>query len=123
MAMRMPRFLKPNDHFADFHIAESPARLHALGEPAEIIPFPGCVEQNPQPSIEMIPAKAQLRSRRLSDNRRPNEDRYETTFTATGGSPIELLRTLASLLESDADMQRPASNGEPVVLDIRLIAG
>lgn len=121
MAMRMPRFLKPTDHFTEFHATEATARLHAVGDPAEIIPFPRPSQQSP--AIAVVPAKAQLRTRRLSDNRRADEARYETTFTANSGSPIEMLRALASLLETDADMLRPASPGEPVVLDIRLIAG
>jgi hypothetical protein len=119
--MRMPRFIKPNgavpNAFAD-------TQLRPLGEPAAIIPFPGAFEQETTTGpVSRVPARVQLRTRRLSDNQRPEEDRYEAAFIASDASPVELLRSLTAMLEEVNDLKRSASVAEPVILDIHLIAG
>jgi len=123
MAMRMPRFLKPSDHLDDIRSNVSGPTMRVLGDPAEIIPFPGTNEQSVVPMVESVAARAQVRTRRFMDHTRPEEDRYETSFSAASGSPVDLVRALMSLLEGEIDMHRPANQSEPLILDIRLIAG
>ena len=119
----MPRFLKPTDHLDDIRPTASGPTMWAIGEPAEIIPFPGSNGQPAAPPVQSVAARAQVRTRRFKEHSRPDEDRYETSLAAAGGSPVELLKALSTLLEGELDMHRPANQSEPLVLDIRLIAG
>lgn len=119
----MPRFIKPGEFtpgsgdMADTH-------LRPLGDPAPIIPFPGAVENDATSErAARIPARVQVRTRRLSDHRRPAEDRYEASFETADSSPVELLKSLTLLLEEVNELKRSASISEPVIVDIHLIAG
>ncbi|MGE3797219.1 MAG: hypothetical protein AB7G88_05190, partial [Thermomicrobiales bacterium] len=85
MAMRMPRFLKPISLPNPHHAPDSLALL-TKGEPAEIIPFPAPSESESPSLRSTVTARAELRSRRLRESRRPAEDRFEATLLGTTGS-------------------------------------
>ncbi len=122
MAMRMPRFLRSIEHRTLESVESTPPRLRTVGESAEILrfPLPPAADRTSEPGI---PARAELRTRRFTGFTGPEEERYEASFATAGSSPLELLQTLTSMLENVGDLQQRSGAEEPLVIDIRLVAG
>lgn len=122
MAMRMPRFQKQATLVVENHdIAVQP---RTLGTHAPIIPFPGLFDQSQNPeATATVPARVQVRTRRLREHRRAEEDRFEASFDVAQATPAELLRALTAMLEEMTELRRAATATEPLILDIHLVAG
>src|SRR5688572_11061764 len=122
MAMRMPRFLRASEHQTLESFESVPPRLRAVGEAAEILrfPVPPAADRTTDPGI---PARAELRTRRFTGFTGPEEERYEASFATSGSSSLELLQTLTAMLENVGDFQQRSGAEEPLVIDIRLVAG
>jgi hypothetical protein len=67
-------------------------------------------------------ARAEIRTKRFPGFTGAEEDRFSATLEARGSSPLAMLQALAEVMAGSDEMQR-SSNGEPLILEIRLVAG
>jgi hypothetical protein len=119
MAMRKPRFLKPEDHLRIDDQPRSPF-IRALGQAAPVLPWPhGCEKAQ----VEPVLSRADIRTKRFPGHTGAEEERFTATLESATASPISLLRALTSALEKSQEMQAAPRPGEPMILEIRLVAG